>query len=259
MAAQLTWNFSHYNRNVALSVLVPLLLSLGAGFDTSEKEAALGAHLAAQMERETTPLGFTDVDKYVAAVGRRIAAQIPGDLLIWTFRVIRDQRGGSLCEPLSLPGGYIFVPVRLIVAAQNEDEFAGMLAHAMAHAAARHGMRMASRGEIASLATVPLIFMGGAFGDESAVVPRAYAETRRQFELDADQIAAKTLAAAGYDPQALLRFVSRRQPQDSVRIANLERAMQDLPAPTENMPSGTFDRIRSECRQTSAPVPSLLR
>ncbi|MGH9696827.1 MAG: hypothetical protein ACRD5Z_21955, partial [Bryobacteraceae bacterium] len=77
------------------SVLVPILLSLGANFYGPDKEAVLGAQLAAQTGRETTPLGLTAVDQYVDALGHRLAAQMPGQSRTWTFRVIRDKRGGS--------------------------------------------------------------------------------------------------------------------------------------------------------------------
>ena len=42
-------------------------------------------------------------------------------------------------EPAAIPGGSIFVSVDLILAAQDENEFAGMLAHAIGHIEARHG------------------------------------------------------------------------------------------------------------------------
>jgi hypothetical protein len=57
------------------------------------------------------------------------------------------ERGGSTHEPLSVPGGHIFVPATLIPAAGSEAEFAGMLAHAMAHVTERHGIRTSARGQ----------------------------------------------------------------------------------------------------------------
>jgi len=250
---------------VAYLVLIPVLLSLGANFYTpAEKEAALGAQLAAQTERENTSLGLTAVDQYVDALGHRLAAQMSRDPLTWTFRVIRDNRGGSTCEPISLPGGYVFVPARLILAAANEAEFAGMLAHSMAHVAQRHGLQTANL-------AIPVIFVGAAgFGDESAVAPVGYLKYHRQYELEADQVGTRAIAAAGYDAGALLSFVRRRQqdagrpefsllPERSVRIANLEQTIRDLPAPQTNVPVGRFDLVQAECRRRIAPVPTLFR
>src|SRR5258708_11734013 len=102
--------------------------------------------------------------------------------------------GGEAREPLSLPGGYIFVSSRLILTARNDAEFAGMLAHAMAHVAEHHGTRQATQGQVANNASIPLIFMGGWIsmgeGDES-LVPMAFRSTLRRLEVEADVLAVK--------------------------------------------------------------------
>jgi predicted Zn-dependent protease len=67
----------------------------------------------------------------------------------------------TIHEPATLPGGYVFVPAGLFLAAQDEAEFAGMLAHAMGHIALRHGTRQATRGVLIKQRSIPLIFMGG--------------------------------------------------------------------------------------------------
>ena len=72
----------------------------------------------------------------------------------YTVAIVADDGG---YEPISLPGGFIFVPASTILAARNEAEFAGMLAHAMAHIAAHHGTRAASRQRIADRATIRLL------------------------------------------------------------------------------------------------------
>ena len=64
------------------------------------------------------------------------AASLPNSqtrTCISTFAVIAEDRGGYTHEPLAYPGGRIFVPAPLILAAGDEAEFAGMLAHAMAN------------------------------------------------------------------------------------------------------------------------------
>jgi predicted Zn-dependent protease len=71
----------------------------------SGKEAALGAQLAAQVRRNTSPLGLGSVDNYVAALGHELAAQMPNAPEAWKFSVIKDHERGSIYEPLSLPGG----------------------------------------------------------------------------------------------------------------------------------------------------------
>jgi predicted Zn-dependent protease len=256
-------------------------------FYARKKEAALGAQLASQVRRQTTPLGLPSVDRYVQIVGQQLAAQMPNAPETWTFSVIKDNQGGSTHEPLSLPGGYIFIRASLLLAVNNETEFAGMLAHAMAHVAERHATRQATHGEMNQLATVPLIFIGGSgdFGDDgvsgynqTALLPVAALTTRRQYELEADQVAVKAMAAAGFDPNALLSYLERVQaprsnelsalPHLATRIANLKEAIQNLSANDWHISSESFHSMQDEVRRVQADVstpkevyrvPSLIR
>ncbi len=232
---------------------------------SAAKEAALGAELARRVRRESTPLGLIGVEYYVTNVGLRLAAQIPETQEAWKFSVIRDHQTGSTSEPISLPGGWIFIPAELILAAHSEAEFAGMLAHSMAHVAERHGIRRQTTGEVNNLATIPLIFLGATAGrgggDENGFVPRAYLEIQRQFELDADQVAVKLLNDAGFDATSLRSYIERAQKQQtlspfsplppvSMRLKNLEQAIQDQ---TANGPyivsTDLFRSIQAEVRR----------
>ena len=85
----------------------------------------------------------------------------------FTIKVIDTEEVNAF----ALPGGFFFVNSGLILKADTEAELAGVMAHEIAHVAARHGTRQATRGEIAQLATIPLIFMGGWTGYGSARRP----------------------------------------------------------------------------------------
>jgi predicted Zn-dependent protease len=173
---------------------------------SGDKETALGTQLAAQVRRQTTPLNVTAADNYALNLGLRLAAQMPNASVDWKFSVIRDRRGGSTHEPISLPGGWIFIPSALFLAAQDASEFAAMIAHAMGHVAAKH-MIYQSSGEASSLAAIPLTFMGPAGlgrDEDSRLVPVAFLERQRQFELEADRIAVRAASGAGFDPEALV-------------------------------------------------------
>jgi predicted Zn-dependent protease len=93
-----------------------------------------------------TPLDNAAALDFVKRLGARLAAQLPEPRFDYTFAVTASDQSNVLHEPLSLPGGYIFVPTSLFLTVQDEAEFAGMLAHAMAHVANRDGTRAATRG-----------------------------------------------------------------------------------------------------------------
>ena len=63
----------------------------------------------------------------------------------------------------SLPGGYLYVNRGLIEAAKSEGQFAGVMAHEMAHVALRHGSSQASK---AYLGQAGLALLGGLVGKD---------------------------------------------------------------------------------------------
>jgi predicted Zn-dependent protease len=84
---------------------------------------------------------------------------LPDSGITYTLTVVANNLGRSTNEPLGLPGGHIFIPANLFLASRNEAEFAGMLAHAVAHVAARHGTRLATRALAVDLAPLPVMYL----------------------------------------------------------------------------------------------------
>src|SRR4051794_1993768 len=116
--------------------LLCVLLMAGIALKAQdEREAALGAHLAKEIGDRTKPLDSEAALHFVERLGARLAAQFPG--LPWAvkFGVVTGEQTSRTHEPVALPGGYVFVPAELLPAAESEAEFAGMLAHAIAHVA----------------------------------------------------------------------------------------------------------------------------
>jgi predicted Zn-dependent protease len=225
----------------------------GINFYSTEKEIAMGRALAQEFERQVTVLDDSSVQQYIEQLGNRLVARLPVDAPVFPYRFqVTAASGATVLEPSTFPGGFVFVPANLILAAQDEAELAGALAHAIAHVASRHGTRQETRGQIANYATLPLIFMGGGWSDYSSrqasqvLIPLGFLKFARAYELEADRIAVETIAAAGYDPTALLTFADRTQPAPSAgttsqyisafptrseRLDNLRSAIARLPAP----------------------------
>lgn len=241
----------------------------GVNFYSVQKEAALGANLAAEVRSQTTPIDSAVVRDFVTKIGLRLSTQITNAPFPYTFAVIADDSNNATHEPASLPGGYIFVPAKLMLAANDEAEFAGMLAHSMSHAYKRDATREATRAEIAKEATIPLISMGGWTGyginqASSVLIPVGFLKFQRQFETDADAFAVTTAVKAGYDPAALVRYIGRvpasepgttgkvfaTLPTPEERIASMQTAIQALPRQTYAAPDpDEFARIQAEVRR----------
>jgi predicted Zn-dependent protease len=181
-------------------------------------------------------------------------------------------------EPAALPGGYVFVPAALFLAAQDEAEFAGMLAHAMQHVSRRHGMQ---QGRATDNANRPVVYMGGWSGGcaETPAVPRGSLTLQRSNELEADFLAVQTMAHAGFDPMALVRYIERVQgrpdgtvsqadsplPDRDQRLTTMRSAIEKLPAVEYAAAAGEFAAVQQEVRRlAAAPArsmtpPSLMR
>jgi len=249
-------------------------LGRGVNFYSVQKEAAMGASLATEIRRQTTPLGSTMILDYVNRIGSRLAAQIPDAPFPYTFAVVAGDLTNPGHEPVAVPGGYIFVPSALILEAKDEAEFAGVLAHSMAHAAERHATRLATRGELANQSTIPLIFMGGwagyAAGQSNGVlIPVSTLQFQRKLEMDADALAVTTTFRAGFDPSALVRYIGRvpatqpgtagkvfaLQPTPEERISAMESALKALPQPIFTTPEpAEFESIQAEVRKVQPVV-----
>ncbi len=223
---------------LSLAVLIGVLLN------AQDREAALNAHLEASTRSRTTALDDEVTQTNNKKIGSRLAKHIPGENQ-WIFALIRDNAGGSTHEPISLPGGYIFISTPLILAVENEPELAGMLAHAMSHNHEKRPTQLVAIGK----SSIPLIFIGG--GDDQ-MIPMGFRETFRANELEADRKAIKLLADAGYDPVALLRYIRRTQ-RDSMnsflpprveRIDAMEKTLADIP----EQPSSEFAIVQKRVR-----------
>jgi predicted Zn-dependent protease len=233
----------------------------GANFYSIEKEGALGSQMAASVRQRTTRIDSPTLQNYLDRLGRRIAAELQGTKFPFTFSVIAEDACPTIHEPVALPGGYVFVPVALFSTAQDEGEFAGMLARAMEHIAERHGARQATRGQVVNYASIPLIFMGGSGScSEGLAIPRGFLALQRSNELEADSLAVQTMAHAGFDPMALLRYIERVQfqpgsatqkvfsalPDRDRRVASIRSIIEKLPPANYTAPVEEFAAVQRE-------------
>jgi predicted Zn-dependent protease len=192
-------------------------------FYSLEKEAALGAQLAAQVAQQAKFIDDPIISEYVNRVGQNIVlhsdAKVP-----FTIKVVDSDDVNAF----ALPGGFFFVNKGLLLAAENEAELAGVMAHEIAHVAARHGVENASKGTLLNYATIPLIFLGGGIGyaarsAASILVPVSFLKFSRNAEYEADMLGAQYMWASGYDPHALSSFFEKLQGREKKKPGTLSR------------------------------------
>ena len=179
-----------------------------------ESEIRMGKEFAQQVEQNVKLVRDPVVNEYVNRIGQNLVrnsdARVP-----FTIKVVDDDS----INAFALPGGFFYVNSGLILAADEEAELAGVMAHEIAHVAARHGTRQMTRGQLANFATIPLIFVGGGLGYalQSAAglaLPLTFMTFSRSFEAEADYLGVQYMYKTGYDPQAFLAFFEKVQAQE---------------------------------------------
>ncbi len=206
-----------------------------------EAEISFGRDIAARILGRVPLLDDLTLNRYVTLVGRALALHGNRPELIYRFAVLDSPEVNAY----SAPGGYIFVTRGALDRMQDEAELAAVLAHEIAHVNLRHIVRrIRLRGReqdgLGSLARL----VGG--GQDTARVAFSQAVDKtmellfvsgynRQDELEADAEATLMLAAAGYDPTALKRYLARlgenphrvgkTHPGSRERLAALQRLL----------------------------------
>ena len=213
-----------------------------------DTEIKVGKQYAMQVDNSVKMVQDPVVTEYVNRIGQNLVrnsdAQVP-----FTIKVIDSDEVNAF----ALPGGFFYVNSGLILAADEEAELAGVMAHEIAHVCARHAMRQMTRANWANIGTIPLIFVGGGIGYavyEAAGLglPLTFMKFQRNFEAEADYLGLQYMYKTGYDPQAFISFFEKIQAKEKKKPGTLAKAFASHPQ--------TPDRIEESQKEIATILPA---
>ena len=212
-------------------------------------EIALGKQAQRQVKAQVPQLADRETSAYVETVGRRLVAFARGAKYPYSFSVANYRE----INAFALPGGPIWVNRGVIAAAENEAQFAGVLAHEIAHIAERHAASQVTKNLVAngllSLLGAMLGNDGGARAAQAAaqVLAGGYMlKFSRDDEREADRVGARILRQAGWDAREMMAFMELLRRQQGRDPGSVAVFLSSHPAPAERVAL-----LRAEIGKTS--------
>ena len=219
-----------------------------------DTEIKMGKQYAMMVESSARMIKDPVVIEYVNRIGQNLVrnsdAKVP-----FTIKVIDSDD----INAFALPGGFFYVNSGLILAADDEAELAGVMAHEIAHVCARHATREMTRANYANFATIPLIFVGSWGVYEAAslalqlALPLTFLKFSRDFEAQADYLGLQYMYKAGYDPQAFISFFEKIKAQEKKKPGTVAKAFATHPQTPDRI-----EKSQEEIRNILAARPEYI-
>jgi len=220
----------------------------GMDWYSIETDIKVGKMASQELEASAKLVKDPVVTEYVNRIGQNLVRNSDSKVP-FTIKVLDDDDVNAM----ALPGGFFYVNSGLILAVDDEAELAAVMSHEIAHVALRHWSRTQTRAQIANLATIPLIFVGGGIGYAARQVAGlggllTFSKFSRNFEAEADYFGLEYMYKAGYDPNAFVTVFEKLQALEKKKPGTLSKAFASHPQPP--------DRIQSSQREIATILPA---
>lgn len=190
--------------------MIGLLLPILAACVGEDREQAFGDRVAEEVNARVPLVHDRPLNRYVSRLGHLLARASARPHLPYRFHIINADEVNAF----ALPGGHVYVNRGLIERTDNVSELAAVLAHEIAHVAARHGAQEMERqlrtGSVVSvlyhliLGREPAILNQNALRLGGALWSAGHS---REDEAEADRLAVRYLVKTGVDPRGTVSLL----------------------------------------------------
>jgi hypothetical protein len=203
---------------------------LGNWYST-DWEIRTGKQYSMEIEKSAHMVTDPVIVEYVNRVGQNIVknsdCKVP-----FTIKVIDSDE----INAMALPGGFFYVNSGLIMAADEEAELAGVMAHETAHVCAHHAARQMTKMNYAQIGSIPLIIFTqgswtgyGIYEATQLAIPMGFLQFSRMDEAEADWLGVQYMYKSGYDPQAFIQFFEKLDALEKHKPGTLAKVFADHP------------------------------
>jgi len=206
-------------------------------------ERKIGEQAMQEIRHDPAYLDDPELTEYVNEVGRRIVAASSEAQQDFEFFLVRD----NTINAFAMPGGFVGVHTGLLLAAQTESEFAGVLAHETAHVTQHHLARLLAKQDQMSIPTLAAFVLGllaararpdvtqAVIAGTAAANAQSQLNYTRDFEREADRVGFQYLQQAGFDVSAMGTFFERMQKATRLYENNAPVYLRTHPLTTERI------------------------
>jgi predicted Zn-dependent protease len=199
-----------------------------------EEEKQLGAKFAVEIEKKYPPVRDPEVQGYVNKVGKQLLTGAREVAFDYTFTAVHDDSVNAF----AIPGGHLYVHTGLLKVVRTEGELAGVMAHEISHAVARHGTQQLTQQYGYSLVVQLLLGSNPNLLAQIAASLAGQAGMQaysRGMENQADYLGVETMAKAGYNPDGMLTFFTKLESMEGRNPGQLAQFFSSHPLTSERV------------------------
>lgn len=199
---------------------------------STSTEIAQGRLEAQQVDSENQLMTDPVLNAWVSNTEANLAKYRARPDITYTVKIIDTNE----INAFSLEGGFIYMNFGLLNFVRSDDELAGVMGHETGHVERRHIVTGNAKAQVLNILlsvlsfTSPFVYRFG-----NLIGGLSMAKMSRIDELQADQYGLQLMSRAGYDPDAMVSFMSNMEKQFGDSGNGLEKYFEDHPDPVSRI------------------------